>query len=160
MICLAGDGSIQMNVQELETLVYHQLPIKVFVFNNAGYVSMRQTQDNLFAGNRFGESTATGLGLPDMVELARAYGIPARRVATHADLSAAIDETLASEGPALLDVVMDPEQMFSPKVIAEKRPDGSLVSKPLEDMFPWLDRDELLENMLIDLYQRDPQERK
>jgi acetolactate synthase-1/2/3 large subunit len=160
VICLAGDGSIQMNLQELATLIYHELPIKVFVFNNAGYVSMRLTQDNLFAGARFGESSATGLGLPDMVAVARAYGIPADRVDNHAGLSAAIDNMLASDGPALLDVVMDPEQPFSPKVIAEKRPDGRLVSKPLEDMFPWLDREELSDNMLVDLYERDPLEVK
>jgi len=160
VICLAGDGSIQMNLQELETLMYHQLPIKVFVFNNAGYLSMRQTQDNLFGGARFGESPASGLGLPDMVALASAFGIPSRRVRFLTELSAAIDETLASDGPALLDVVMDPEQVFSPKVIAEKRPDGTLVSKPLEDMFPWLDREELTDNMLIPLYERDAQEHK
>ncbi len=154
VICLAGDGSIQMNVQELETIVHHQLPIKVFVFNNAGYLSMRQTQDNLFAGNRFGESVASGLGLPDMVALAGAYGIPATRVGELPLLSAAIDEMLATDGPSLLDVVMDPEQAFSPKVIAEKLPDGRLMSKPLEDMFPWLDRAELLENMLIDPYEK------
>ncbi len=156
VICLAGDGSIQMNVQELETIVHHQFPIKVFVFNNAGYLSMRQTQDNLFAGNRFGESPASGLGLPDMVALARAYGIPANRVDDLAGLTAAIDKTLASDGPALLDVVMDPEQTFAPKVIAEKLPDGRLMSKPLEDMFPWLDRAEFLENMLIEPYERNP----
>jgi acetolactate synthase-1/2/3 large subunit len=91
-----------------------------------------------------------------MVALATAYGIPARRVRQLAELAAAIDETLASDGPALLDVVMDPEQVFSPKVIAEKLPDGRLISKPLEDMFPWLDRDEFLDNMLIDPYERDP----
>ncbi len=154
VICLAGDGSIQMNVQELETIVHHQLPIKIFVFNNAGYLSMRQTQDNLFAGNRFGESPGSGLGLPDMVALARAYGILASRVDDLSGMPAAIDEMLASGGPALLDVVMDPEQTFSPKVIAEKLPDGRLISKPLEDMFPWLDRAELLENMLIEPYER------
>jgi acetolactate synthase-1/2/3 large subunit len=156
VICLAGDGSIQMNLQELETLVFHQLPIKIFVFNNAGYLSMRQTQDNLFGGARFGESPASGLGLPDMVAVARAFGIPANRVDSLAMLPASIREALESPGPALLDIVMDGEQVFSPKVIAEKRPDGSLVSKPLEDMFPWLDREEFRDNMLIDLYERSP----
>lgn len=160
VICLAGDGSIQMNLQELETIVFHQLPIKIFVFDNAGYLSMRQTQDNLFGGARFGESPTSGLGLPDMVAVSRAFGISAERVANLSDLPAAITLTLSSEGPALLDVVMDPEQVFSPKVIAEKLPDGRLVSKPLEDMFPWLDRAELAENMLIDLYQRDTSEGK
>jgi acetolactate synthase-1/2/3 large subunit len=155
IVCLAGDGSIQMNLQELQTLVSYRLPVKVFVFDNDGYLSIRQTQDNLFAGARFGESPATGVGLPDMVAVAAAFGLTADRVGSHAGLPAAIAATLATPGPALLDVVMDPEQPFSPKVIAEKLPDGRLVSKPLEDMFPWLDRDEFAENMIIDLYGAD-----
>jgi len=160
VICLAGDGSIQMNLQELETLAYYQLPVKVFVFDNGGYLSIRQTQDNLFAGARFGESSASGVGLPDMVALAGAYGIPAKRVDSHPALSTAIAATLAADGPSLLDVVMDPEQVFAPKVIAEKRPDGQIVSKPLEDMFPWLDPEELRANMMIDVYSRDPREHR
>ncbi len=159
VICLAGDGSIQMNLQELQTIVSYRLPIKVFVFNNDGYLSIRQTQDNLFAGARFGESPATGVGLPDMVAVASAYGISADRVSGHAELPRAIAATLASPSPALLDVVMDPEQPFSPKVIAEKLPDGRIVSKPLEDMFPWLDREEFRENMIVDLYEADRRER-
>jgi acetolactate synthase-1/2/3 large subunit len=160
VICLAGDGSVQMNVQELETIVYHQLPIKTFLFNNDGYVSMRLTQDNLFGGARFGESSTTGLGLPDMVAVSCAYGIQATRVESHSGLAAAIAATLACPGPAVLDVVMDPDQAFSPKVIAEKRADGTLVSKPLEDMFPWLDRQELSENMIVDPYDPDRREPK
>ena len=160
VVCLAGDGSIQMNLQELETLVHYELPVKVFVFNNGGYLSMRLTQDNLFAGARFGESSANGVGLPNMVAVAGAYGMAANRVDSHAALAAAIADSLAADGPSLLDVVMDPEQGFAPKVIAEKRPDGKIVSKPLEDMFPWLDPEELRENMLVDLYRRDPREQK
>jgi acetolactate synthase I/II/III large subunit len=160
VVCLAGDGSIQMNLQELQTLTSYKLPIKVFVFGNGGYLSIRQSQDNLFGGARFGEGPATGVGLPDMVALAGAYGIAANRVHSHAALSAAIADTLAAEGPALLDVIMDPEQTFAPKVIAEKRPDGQIVSKALEDMYPWLDPEELRENMLVDLYSRDLREHK
>jgi len=128
VVDIAGDGSIQMNLQELETLVHYELPVKVFVFNNGGYLSMRLTQDNLFAGARFGESSASGVGLPNMLAVANAYGIAANRVDSHAALSAAIADTLAADGPSLLDVVMDPEQGFAPKVIAEKRPDGTIVS--------------------------------
>lgn len=156
IICLAGDGSIQMNVQELQTIVNYRLPVKIFLFDNGGYLSIRQTQDNLFAGARFGEGPRTGVGLPDMVRLAGAYGIAAKRVDSHAELGGAIADTLAIDGPSLLDVVMDPEQAFAPKVIAEKLPDGRIVSKPLEDMYPWLDPDELKENMIIDLYGCDP----
>ena len=155
VVCLAGDGSVQMNLQELETLVHYELPVKIFVFNNGGYLSMRLTQDNLFAGARFGESASTGVGLPDMVAVAGAFGLASNRVESHAALPVAIAQTLAGDGPSLLDVVMDPEQGFAPKVIAEKLPDGTIESKPLEDMFPWLDREELRANMVVDVYHRE-----
>lgn len=153
VICLAGDGSAQMNIQELQTIVHHRLPVKLFMFNNNGYLSIRQTQDNIFGGHYVGESARSGVSFPDMVKLAAAYGIEARRVDSHDDLAEAIAATLAADGPALLDVVMDPAQNFEPKVIAEKLPDGSLVSKPLEDMYPFLDRDEFASNMLVPRYQ-------
>lgn len=153
VVCLAGDGSAQMNIQELQTIVHHGYPVKVFMFNNNGYLSIRQTQDNIFGGHYVGESARSGVSFPDMVKLASAYGIEARRVDTHEGLHEAIVATLSSDGPALLDVVMDPAQNFEPKVIAEKLPDGSLVSKPLEDMYPFLDRDEFAANMLVPQYQ-------
>jgi acetolactate synthase-1/2/3 large subunit len=148
VVCLAGDGSIQMNLQELQTIWQHRLPIKIFVFDNDGYVSIRQTQDNLFDGHRVGEGPASGVTFPDLVAVAGAYGIEAVRVTRHDDLPEAIGAALASEGPALVDVVMDPARTFTPRVMAERRPDGSLVSKPLEDMFPFLGRDEFDANMI------------
>jgi acetolactate synthase-1/2/3 large subunit len=155
VICLAGDGSMQMNIQELQTIVHHGLPIKIFVFDNAGYASIRQTQDNLFAGRRVGEGPRSGVSFPDFVRLAEAYGIPARRVTRHDELDEAIAATLAGAGPALVDVVMDPDQPFTPKVIAERLPDGRIVSKPLEDMFPFLGREEFAESMIVPPY--DPE---
>ena len=152
VICLAGDGSIQMNIQELQTIVQHHLPVKIFVFNNAGYASIRQTQDNLFAGRRLGEGPGSGVTFPDLVRVAEAYGIMALRVTRHDELDDAIDIAVASPGPALVDVMMDPDQAFVPKVIAEKLPDGSLVSKPLEDMFPFLNREEFAENLIVPAY--------
>ena len=152
VICLVGDGSIQMNIQELQTIVQHQLPIKIFIFNNDGYASIRQTQDNLFAGRRVGEGPGSGVTFPDLVRIAEAYGIPAVRVSHRHELEDAIDAALTSPGPALVDVVMDPTQTFVPKVIAERLPDGTLVSKPLEDMFPFLDREEFAENLLVPPY--------
>jgi acetolactate synthase-1/2/3 large subunit len=149
VICLAGDGSIQMNLQELQTIVHHHLPIKIFVFNNGGYLSIRQTQDNLFAGHRVGEGPATGVSFPDMVAIAEAYGIEATRVESHETLDEAIGATLESRGPALCDVVMAADAVFAPKVAAARRPDGRIVSKPLEDMTPLLQRDEFADNMLV-----------
>jgi acetolactate synthase-1/2/3 large subunit len=153
VVCLAGDGSIQMNLQELQTIVHHDLPVKVFVFGNGGYLSIRQMQDNLFAGTRVGEGPGSGVSLPDMVALAGAYGIPARRVARHDDLGRAIATTLAGDGPALCDVAMAADQQFAPKVAAEKLPDGTIVSKPLEDMWPFMARPEFAENMLVAQWQ-------
>jgi acetolactate synthase I/II/III large subunit len=152
VVCLAGDGSIQMNIQELQTIVQHQLPIKIFVFDNDGYASIRQTQDNLFAGHRVGEGPGSGVTFPDLVRVAEAYGITATRVSHRDELDGAIDAVLLCQGPALLDVVMDPSQAFVPKVIAEKLPDGSLVSKPLEDMFPFLSREEFAQNLVVPAY--------
>ena len=152
VICLAGDGSVQMNIQELQTIVHHQLPVKIFIFDNGGYLSMRQTQDNLFAGRHMGEGPDSGVSLPDMVAVAGAYGIPARRVGRHDELVGAITATLRGEGPQLCVVTMDPKQPFAPKVAGMKLPDGRMVSNPLEDMHPLLGRDELADNMIVPLY--------
>lgn len=149
VICLAGDGSMMMNLQELQTIAGMGLPVKILVFDNDGYVSIRQTQDNLFGGNHVGEGPDSGVTLPDMVRVADAFGIPAVRVSEHADLEAAIRTTLDAPGPALCDVVMPAQQAFAPKVAAERRPDGTIVSKPLEDMTPLLPRDEFASNMLV-----------
>jgi acetolactate synthase-1/2/3 large subunit len=149
VVCLAGEGSIQMNLQEFETIVFNGLPVKIFVFENGGYLSIRQTQDNLFGGHYVGEAPRSGVGFPDMVRIADAYGIPARRAGNHADLDETIAWALALEGPALVDVMMDPEQNFAPKCQAQKLPDGTLMSKPLEDLWPFLPAEELRDNLLI-----------
>ncbi len=148
VVCLAGDGSIQMNLQELQTIRQHSLCVKILVFDNDGYASIRQTQDNLLAGRRVGEGPASGVTLPDMVAIAGAYGIPARRVTRHDELDAVLAETLAGDGPALVDVVMDAGRAFTPRVIAQRRSDGVLVSRPLEDMYPFLEREEFNTNMI------------
>jgi len=148
-ICLEGDGSIQLNLQELQTVVHHQLPLKIFVFNNDGYLSIRTTQKSFFNENYVGEGARSGVSFPDLTKIAEAYGIPSIRIHNHAELSEKLAEILQAPGPMLCDVVMTPEQMFSPRVSSQKLPDGRMVSKPLEDMFPFLDRDEFLENMII-----------
>ena len=123
VICLAGDGSIQMNIQELQTIVHHHLPVKIFVFDNQGYLSMRQTQDNLFGGRYVGEGPESGVSLPDMVADRRRLRHPgAPRVSRHDELDEAIAATLAGDGPQLCDVVMDPHQPFAPKVAGMKLP--------------------------------------
>lgn len=146
VICLAGDGSIQMNIQELQTVVHHRLPLKIFVLNNSGYLSMRMTQSGFF-GRLTGESVSSGASLPDMVKVACAYGIPSIRIDRQSQL-AQIDLALAADGPALIDVVLDPNQEFEPRSRARQLPDGRIVSPSLEDMYPFLDEAELMDNVI------------
>ncbi len=146
VICLAGDGSIQMNIQELQTVVHHHLPIKIFVLNNAGYVSMRMTQGSFFR-RMTGESKASGVSFPDMAKIASAYGIPAIRVDRESDFCH-VEKALQADGPALIDVVLDPSQEFEPRSKAKELPDGRIVSPNLEDMYPFLEESELMDNVI------------
>ncbi len=147
VICLAGDGSLQLNIQELQTVIHHRLPIKLFVLNNNGYLSIRLTQTNFF-GNLVGESPSSGVSFPDIVKVATAYGLPAVRL-DQADFAARLGEVLAMPGPVVCDVMLDAQQPFEPKTSSRQLPDGRMVSAPLEDMFPFLDRQELLSNLQI-----------
>ena len=146
VICLAGDGSIQMNLQELQTIVHHQLPVKIFVLNNSGYLSMRMTQSGFF-GRLTGESAASGASFPDMVKVGCAYGIPSLRIDRGSQL-AQVDKALATEGPALIDVALDPAQEFEPRSKARQLEDGRIVSPTLEDMYPFLSPAELMDNVI------------
>ena len=144
VICVAGDGSIQMNIQELQTIVHHQLPIKIFVLNNSGYLSMRMTQSGFF-GRLIGESAASGTSLPDIVKVACAYGIKSVRIDRESQFDQ-IDRVLQADGPALIDVVLDPAQEFEPRSKARQLPDGRIASPNLEDMYPFLSESELSDN--------------
>jgi acetolactate synthase I/II/III large subunit len=146
VICFAGDGSLQLNIQELQTMVHHRLPVKIFVLNNGGYLSIRSTQQTFFE-NFIGEGPASGVSFPDMVRIADAYGLKAMRIERKPFVSA-IDEALNADGPVLCDVIMDPNQGFEPRMKSSALPDGTIVSPRLEDMFPFLDRHELEKNML------------
>lgn len=146
VICLAGDGSIMMNLQELQTIAHHRLPIKIFILNNRGYLSIRTSQTNFF-GRLAGEGPDSGVSFPDFVAVASAFGIPSRRLAS-ADFADALADTLAQPGPCLCDVILDETQGFEPRMSSRKLDDGTIVTPPLEDMFPFLDRDELASNMI------------
>jgi acetolactate synthase-1/2/3 large subunit len=146
VICLAGDGSIQMNIQELQTVIHHRLPLKIFVLNNSGYLSMRMTQSGFF-GRLTGESAATGTSFPNMVKIGCANGIPSIRIDCASQLDQ-VDRALAADGPALIDVVLDPNQEFEPRSKARQLPDGKIVSPTLEDMYPFLDNTELMDNVI------------
>ena len=145
VICLSGDGSIQFNIQELQTIAHHHLPVKIFLLNNGGYRSIRDTQVHFF-GQTIGESTDSGVSFPDFGRVAQAYGIPYSRVAGANDFDN-IDHRLAAPGPALCEVVVDPHQSYEPRVKSRELPDGAIVSPALEDMFPYLSQEELAANM-------------
>lgn len=151
VVCIAGDGSIQMNLQELQTIITQKLPIIIFLLNNQGYHSIRQTQHNYFPDNAVGCGTESGLGFPDFEKLALAYGFTYYKIGDHKELAGIIQKSLAEPGPVLCEVVLDLEQTFSPKLASRRLPDGRMVSAPLEDLYPFLDREELAENMLIPL---------
>jgi len=147
VICLAGDGSLQLNIQDLQTVVHHQLPIKIFVLNNGGYLSIRSTQTNFF-GRLTGESPASGVSFPDFTKVGCAYGIPSIRVDRIADMSR-VRSALEQSGPALIEVMLDAQQEFEPRSRSKALPDGTIVSPPLEDMYPFLDPEELATNTMV-----------
>jgi acetolactate synthase-1/2/3 large subunit len=151
VVCFAGDGSAHFNIQELETIAFHRLPVKIFILNNDGYLSMRLTQGGFFKGNFIGEGRRSGVSFPDYVKVATAYGLPAIRI-EEADFGPRLDKFLALEGPALCEVILDPKQEFEPKLTSRQLPDGRMVTSSLEDMAPFLSREELAENMLIPLH--------
>jgi acetolactate synthase-1/2/3 large subunit len=147
VICLAGDGSIMMNLQELQSIAAQGLDVKIFLLNNAGYSSIRQTQTAYFSDNMFGCDGPSGVTFPDFQAIAAAFGFAPRRVASHAALAAGIAETLAAAGPQFCEIMLDPSANFAPKLASRKLEDGTMVSSPLHDMAPFLSREELAENM-------------
>lgn len=149
VVCLAGDGSIMMNLQELQTIVTNQLPIKIFLLNNSGYVSIFQTQRNFFKGDEVGAGPKSGVTFPQFEKLSNAFGIPYVRCSTHEEIISCIEKTLATEGPAFCEVIVDESVPFSPKLSSKQLPDGKIISPPLEDLSPFLTKDELASNMLI-----------
>jgi acetolactate synthase-1/2/3 large subunit len=150
IVCIAGDGSIQMNLQELQTIVHHRLPIKIFVLNNNGYHSIRQTMGAFFGTAKVGYDPESGVSFPDMERIAYAYEIPFLRCRNHGELDKCISQTLWGRSPFMCEIMVWVDQPFAPKQSSQSLPDGRIVSKPLEDLAPFLDRKEFLENMLID----------
>lgn len=152
-ICLEGDGSIMMNLQELQTILTNRLPIKIFMINNQGYHSIRQTQSNVFSGH-----TKVGIGpesndltFPSYEKIAVAFGYPYYKAHSNEEMKEAVDCTLKEEGPVFCEIFVSTDQNFEPKSATKKLADGSLYSPPLEDLAPFLSREELMENMFIPL---------
>ena len=150
IILLTGDGSIQMNLQELQTIIHHQMPIKIFLINNGGYHSIRQTQKNFFGEPLVGiGADSHDLSFPDMEKLAWAYGYPYVKACHNSQLGEAVVRTLSIEGPAICEVFVSTDQNFEPKSSAKRLPDGTMVSPPLEDLSPFLPEEEMDRNMII-----------
>lgn len=157
-ICLEGDGSIMMNLQELQTIVTNKLPIKIFLINNQGYHSIRQTQENLFK-----EHTKCGIGpesgdlsFPDFKKIAQAFGIPYYKAESNDDIKLAVDNTLCQKGFAMCEIFVSTKQIFEPKSATKRLEDGSLFSPPLEDLSPFLPPEELKQNMFIPVFTPPP----
>jgi acetolactate synthase I/II/III large subunit len=150
IVCLAGDGSIMMNLQELQTIVGNRLPIKIFILNNNGYVSIFQTHRNFFNGVEIGGGPKSGVSFPEFELLSKAFGFPYLRCSRHQDMAEAIRDTMSTEGPAVCEIMLDENTIFAPKLGAKQLPDGRIVSPPLEDLSPFLPRDQFRESMIID----------
>ncbi len=142
VICVDGDGSFQMNLQELQTVVYHQFNIKIFYLNNHGYHSIRQTQMNAFEPPLVGVSDGNGLSFPDAEKIAYAYGIPYVKIDDVRDARETTRRILQTDGPVFCEVVLDPGQNFEPKLSSRVLPDGRIVSPEPDDMSPFLSREE------------------
>ena len=150
VILITGDGSIQMNLQELQTIIHHRMGIKIFLINNGGYHSIRQTQKNFFGEPLVGIGVDSGdLSFPNMEKLAAAYGYPYLCARHNSELAQAVQSALAMEGPVICEILVSTDQVFEPKSSAKRLPDGTLVSPPLEDLSPFLPEEEMDANMII-----------
>jgi acetolactate synthase-1/2/3 large subunit len=146
-VCVDGDGGFFFNIQELETVARLGLPITFFVLNNDGYASIRASQTNYFGAPKIGCDTGTGQTLPDICRVAEAFGVATDRIADQSNLRAELRRVLSRPGPLVCDVTMVRDEVRAPRLSSVQLPDGSFVSAPLEDLWPFLDRDEFAANM-------------
>lgn len=157
VMCLNCDGGMMMNLQELQTVAHHNLPIKLFIFNNDGYLMIKHTQKAMFGKSSVGIDKKTGVSCPDFSKLATAFDFPSYQIRTWTDFDEIIPKVQAHAGPVICEVFMDPEQPFLPKLSFAQLPDGSLLSPPLEDLSPFIDRKELEKEMLVGIHPKSQQ---
>ena len=151
VLCLNCDGGMMINLQELQTIVHHELPIKIVVFNNDGYLMIKHTQNAWFGGHHTAVDRRSGVSCPNFSAVAGAFGMPAFQIRTWEDFDDVLPRLQAVKGPAICEVFMDPDQLFAPKLAAVQK-DGKIVSPPLEDLSPQLPREELERNMLVGMH--------
>jgi len=149
VMCITGDGSFQQNIQELQTIVHYKLPLKIFILNNEGYLSIRFTQEKYFNNRLIGACCKSGVSFPDAEKIAKAYGIKFLRITNNKELENNLHRVLDSDGPVICEIMTPKDQLIIPTIASEKKDDGSMVSKPLEDMYPFLPREEFADNMII-----------
>lgn len=154
VMCLNCDGGMMLNLQELQTIVHHQLPIKIFIFNNDGYLMIKHTQKALFKAKPVGTNKISGVSCPDFSKIGFAFGIPAFQIRSWDECDNVLRQVQSATGPVICEVFMDPEQLFSPKLSLVVQSDGSLVSPPLEDLSPLLSREVMENAMLIGLHEK------
>jgi len=150
VVGITGDGSFQTNIQELQTIKHYNLPIKLFVWNNHGYLSIRTTQRKFFDGRFIGVDKDSGVSLPDIKKITEAYGLKYIKIETVEELEDGIQEVLDYDGPVVCEVMCQKWQEVIPTLISTKTKDGRIVSRPFEDMYPLLTREEFCDNMIID----------
>jgi acetolactate synthase-1/2/3 large subunit len=146
VICIEGDGSLQMNIQELQTVIHNKIPLKIFVVNNSGYHSIRQTQTNFFNAHFAGVDSNSGIGFPQLEKIASAYGFEFHRIEKEDEIKKTIASIIDSDAPVLCELIVDPKQIFAPKSSSKMMPDGKMISAPLHDMFPFLPDAEMEKN--------------
>ena len=154
VMCLNCDGGMMMNLQELQTIDHHKLPIKIFVFNNDGYLMIKHTQNNLFKGTKVGSDGASGVTCPDFDKVGRAFNMHTYQIRSWEDCDRILPEVQAATGPVICEVFMHPRQLFVPKLGMIVRQDGTMVSSPLEDLGPLLPRDVMEESMIIGMHEK------
>jgi acetolactate synthase-1/2/3 large subunit len=152
VMCLNCDGGMMMNLQELQTIVHHKLPIKLFIFNNDGYLMIKHTQKALFQGRNAGTDAKSGVTCPDFSALASAFNIKSFKIKTWEEFDQVVPQVQEYEGPIICEVFMHPQQLFVPKLSLALQTDGTLISPPLEDLSPFISREELAGNMLIGVH--------
>ena len=155
VIGIVGDGSFQLNMQELQTMVHNDLPVKIFVWNNNGYLSIRTTQRKFFDDGFIGTGVDSGVSFPNLSKVAFAYGIKYVKASKMDSINDRIDEVLSHDGPAICEVMCKEWDAVLPTIGSKKLPDGKMFSKPLEDMYPFLTREEFLSKMIVNPLQEN-----
>lgn len=154
IILITGDGSMMMNLQELQTIAHHKLPIKIFIYINDGYLTIKNTQMGLFGKKFTGSGKESGVSCPDFAKVGKAFGFKTFKIKTSKEISKIISDVLEEKGPVICEVLTHPLQPLVPKLSFSLNPDGTMVSPPIEDLFPFLTREQLEKEMLIELHEK------